>query len=127
MEGKGGLKGEWENLFSENVEIADFKIFMHKFHPTFNDAICDSTKDLTTKCEELLNMREAQEEDDRIKWKNQLEKDIPALEKDARMYEDFVQDTKFDTNVPPEETKEVLDQLNIYKVKVDDVRKNVSE
>jgi hypothetical protein len=71
-------------MFSENVEIADFKIFMQKFHPVFNDSICDTTKDLTTKCEEILNLRESQEEDDRIKWKNQLEKDIPALEKDAR-------------------------------------------
>jgi len=57
---------------------------MQKFHPTFNDSICDATKELTTKCEEVLNHREAQEEDDRIKWKNQLEKDIPSLEKDAR-------------------------------------------
>jgi hypothetical protein len=38
-----------------------------------------------------------------------------------------VQDQKFDLYVNPEETKERLDELDIYKVKVDEVRKNVME
>lgn len=37
-----------------------------------------------------------------------------------------MQDSKFDTYVGPEDTKEVLDQLDIYKAKVDEVRNNVN-
>jgi hypothetical protein len=61
-----------------------------------NDADWELAQSYTSAVEELLNKAQEFEDENRDKWRRQLEKDIPDLDKNAREIQEMIDNDQFD-------------------------------
>lgn len=73
-----------------------FKGVAKKWNIKINDSDCEVAQTLTTTVEELLNKALEGEDDAKDRWRKQLEKDIPELEKQARTIQESIEAEQFD-------------------------------
>jgi len=81
----------------------------------FVNKLFKDVEDLKTNCE-------SRDLEDRIYWKNQLDKDIPELEKESLNIEKFIKNDTFDKYVEEiSDTSAVLDEIKTQQLAVKEI------
>lgn len=85
-----GLQEVWEDYYNDNINIQLMKTMAKTHNIKVNDADWELAQSYTIAVEELLNKAQEFEDENRDKWRRQLEKDIPDLDKNAREIQEMI-------------------------------------
>jgi len=117
----------WNIHFEESMNIQDHKALCNRWYIKIDENEVSIVKELTNKVEEELNNNQAKEEDNKIKWRQQFELDIPLLSKRAREIEDFINDKEFDEYVDESGTIDIVEKIKHYQKQVEEIRKDYND
>lgn len=121
------FQDNWNIHFEESINIQDHKGLCNRWHIKLDETEVNNVKELTNKVEEELNNNQAKEEDNKIKWRQQFELDIPLLAKRAREIEDFINDKEFDEFVDESGSLEIVEKIKHYQKQVEEIRKDYQD
>jgi len=121
------LQENFSDLFEENINIQMLKDLARKHGYKINESDWETANTYTQLVEELLNRAQESEEDSKDKWRKQLEKDIPELDKQAQDILEIIDADYFDKYVGEGETEQILNEINDNKNDVKMIEKNLRD
>lgn len=119
------MQEEWNEHFGENINIQMLKELAKKYTIKVNDSDYELANSYTAAVEDLLNKAQETEDEYKDKWRKQLEKDIPDLDRQAREIQDLIENEYFDRFVKEEETIQILNEIKENEKQVIKIKNNV--